>query len=234
MILASSTLFNGVGSVTEILQLKPKENSFYKMARDVTGRLEVIFLCEGKRDSEVLKSVASKVFNPQKGLAVTDCEGKDAITEIAVYIATLATVSRTLRDVPIIIDADKQKPKDRAESICNSLRARVGGVELVKISGDVFEIRSGFKVRILVKVVGDLSLPYEKHTIDDHVLRLLMLENLIDEGETKKYDSAKECVDEFIESNNTSVKEIILKAQPENVQKALRNLVKYLETIFDS
>ena len=42
-----------VTALDEVLQLKPKENSFFKMSRNVT-KLDVIFICEGKRDSEVL------------------------------------------------------------------------------------------------------------------------------------------------------------------------------------
>lgn len=219
--------------MVEILQLKPKENAFYNMARNVTGRrLDMIFVCEGKRDSEVLKGVINKVFGIQRGLAVTDCEGKDAISEVTMYIATLAFVSRSLRAVPIVIDADEHTPADRARSISDSLRARINDVEMIEVEDDIFEIRSRkFRVKIFVKVVGDFNLPYKKHMIDDHVLRLLVLENLVEKEEIGRCNTAKECVDEFIESNSTTVKELILNAQLENVQKAFENLIKYLETV---
>jgi len=218
--------------MVEILQLKPKENAFYKMARNVIGRkLDVIFVCEGKRDSEVLKGLISKI-SIERNLAVTDCEGKDAISEVTMYIATLASVSRTLKAVSIIIDADEYAPVDRARSILNSLRSRIRDVELIEIDGDIFEIRSqAFKVRIFAKVVGDFDLPYERHMIDDYVLRLLLLERLIKEEEIKKYNSAKEFVNEFIESSGTTIKELILNAQPENVQNAFGNLIKYLKIV---
>lgn len=105
-------------------------------------------------------------------------------------------------------------------------------MEVVEIDEDIFELRSQeFKVKVLVKVVGDFDLPYERHMVDDHILRLLMLEGLIDEGKIEDYSTAKECVDEFIESNDVSIKELILNAKPENVQEAFENIVKYLKTV---
>ncbi|RLI82777.1 hypothetical protein DRP04_03190 [Archaeoglobales archaeon] len=219
--------------MVEILQLKPKENAFYKMARNVIRRkLDAIFVCEGRRDSEVLKGLISKIRIVESNLAVTDCEGKDAISEVTMYIATLASVSRTLKAVSIIIDADEYAPADRARSILNSLRSRISDVELIEIDRDIFEIRSqAFKVRIFAKVVGDFGLPYERHMIDDYVLRLLLLEELIEEEETRRYNSAKEFVNEFIESSSTTIKELILNAQPESVQNAFGNLIKYLKIV---
>lgn len=221
--------------VGEILQLKPKENAFYEMSRSVKGKLDIVFVCEGKRDAEVLKGVVSKIFGiPKRNLAVTDCEGKDSVKEIAKDIIALSSVSKHLRAVPIIIDADDDTPTKRVESISNSIRAttRFTDVKVVEINKDIFELRSQeFKVKVLVKVMGDFDLPYERHTLDDHILRLLTLEGLVDEGKFKDYNTAKECVDEFIESESTTVKELILNAQPENVRKAFENLVKYLEVV---
>ena len=96
----------------KILQLKPKENAFYEMSRSVKGKLDIVFVCEGKRDTEVLKGVVNKVLGtPEKNLAVTDCEGKDPVKEIAKDIIALSSVSKHLRAVPIIIDADDDTRK---------------------------------------------------------------------------------------------------------------------------
>jgi len=220
--------------VAEVLQLKPKESSFFQMAKNVTGRrLDIIFVCEGKRDSEVLKGVIGKIFESTKNMAVTDCEGKDAVTEVAKDIAALASVSRTLKTLPIVIDADNYSPVERARAIANSLQARANiDIEMTEVCEDIFELQlQGFSVKVFVKVAGDFSLPYKKHAIDDHVLRLLLLENLVEMEKIKKYDTAKECVDEFIESSSTTVKELILNAQLENVQDAFENLIKYLKTV---
>ena len=217
----------------KILQLKPKDNAFLKMARDITGRLDIIFVCEGKRDVEVLKGVIGKIFGELMcNLAVTDCEGKDAISEATLYTATLATVSRRLKVIAILIDADEYKPEHRANSITNSLRARLEDVHTIKISDDVFEIRSQrLNVKIFVKVVGDLLLPFEKHTIDDYITRLLILENEIEESEITVFRSSKEIVDEFLRHNNVSVKELILNAEEKNVQNAFENIVNYVRLV---
>jgi len=219
----------------EILQLKPKENAFYEMARRIRNKIDIIFVCEGKRDTEVLKGVLSKVFRTtDKNLAVTDCEGKDSVKEIAKDIIALSSVSKHLKTVSIIIDADDNTPVKRAESLSNSIRAttRFTDVEIFEISEDIFELQSQeFRVKVFVKVVGDFDLPYKRHTIDDYILRLLMLEELINEGEIEGYNTAKECINEFIESKKITVKELILNAQRENVKKAFENVIKYLETV---
>ena len=221
--------------MVRLLQLKPKENAFYEMAKSIKGKLDIIFVCEGKRDAEILKGVLSKVFGTtDKNLAVTDCEGKDSVKEIAKDIIALSSVSKHLKAVPIIIDADDDTPAKRAESLSNSIRTttRFTDVDIFEISRDIFELRSReFRVKAFVKVIGDFSLPYERHTIDDYVLRLLTLEGLVDERKIEGYNTAKDCINEFIESKGTTVKELILSAQPENVQKAFENIVKYLETV---
>jgi len=221
--------------MAEVLRLKPKESSFYQMARNITRRkLDAIFVCEGKRDSEVLKGIMGRIFeDKERNLAVTDCEGKDAVTEIAKDIAALASVSRTLRAVPIVIDADEHSFAERARSISDSLRAIAGiDLEMTKVDMDIFEPRSqSLRIKVFVKVVGDPNLPYKRHTIDDHIVRLLLLENLVEKEKIEKYDIAKECIDEFIGLKNTAVKELILSSQPENVQKAFENLVKYLKVV---
>ncbi len=215
----------------KILQLKPKEASFLEMARNLTRRrLDIIFICEGKRDVEVLKGVIEKIFDDlPSNIAVTDCEGKDTISEVTLYTATLAEVSRKLRVISILIDADDKSKLEKANSIVNSLRARVENISIKEIEEDIFKIQSRFNVKILVKVAGDFSLPYEKHTIDDYIVKLLILENEIQDADLKKYYNAKELVNDFLENNNNvSTKDLILQAEEENVQKAFENIIRYL------
>jgi len=218
--------------MSEILQLKPKEDAFLKVARNITKRkLDIIFVCEGKRDSEVLKGLISKIFGVVgKNLAVTDCEGKDSISEIALDIATLAQLSRTLKRVAILIDADEHDPKARASSLCNSLRAKIGEIKLIELGTGFFKIElKKFEIEVFLKVAGDLSLHYKKHTIDDYIVRLLILENEIQEEDASRYTTAKECVNEFLETKSTTVKNLILNAQMESVQKAFEDVINYLE-----
>nr|MDO8062819.1 hypothetical protein [Candidatus Freyrarchaeum guaymaensis] len=148
-------------ALDEVLQLKPKENSFFKMSRNVT-KLDVIFICEGKRDSEVLKGVIYKCFEGAgRGLAVTDCEGRDAVTEVARYIVALSSVSRTLRAVAIVIDADEYSPVKRVRTIVDSLRSFGIEVGVTEAGEGAFRFQSeNIRVEVFVKVVSDPDLPH--------------------------------------------------------------------------
>ena len=61
-----------------------------------------------------------------------------------------------------------------------------------------------------------------------YIVKLLILENEIQDADLKKYYNAKELVNDFLENNNVSTKDLILQAEEENVQKAFENIIRYL------
>mgnify|MGYP000371378465 CR=1 FL=1 len=77
------------------LQLKPAEQLFLKMARDLM-RLDALVLCEGTRDAELFKLVAGE---PGMRLGVTDCGGIREVYEVGRYVADLARLSRRLKSL---------------------------------------------------------------------------------------------------------------------------------------
>ena len=217
-----------------MLQLKPMEESFYKISKHLTREIiSNILICEGKRDSEIIKGVIHKISKETKrNLAITDCGGERVIPEITKYIITLGLVSKRLKTFSIIIDADEYTPKDRAMSIANSLRSRTRwNIKMFQVDADIFKLEiQDLKTQVFVKVAGN-NLWYAKHTIDDYIVCLLMFEGEISEEKAKEYKSAKECVNEFIEAKNITVRDIIENAREENVQRAFKNIINYLSII---
>jgi len=85
------------------VQLKPAERSFIDMARDLL-HFDAIVLCEGLSDAELLKMVAG---GPEANLAITDCGGVRGIYEIGRYVVALARLSRRLKALGVLVNADE-------------------------------------------------------------------------------------------------------------------------------
>ncbi|MHA1595411.1 MAG: DUF3226 domain-containing protein [Candidatus Baldrarchaeia archaeon] len=143
-----------------IVQLKPHENAFYALARKIVKELEVIVLCEGRTDAEVLKAIIKKLELPDINMGVTDCEGVPAIREITSYIATLSQISKKIKVIGVIIDADEYDYEQRARSVMNSLKSSgVPVKELNAVDENLFDIKNGkFPILILVSGIRDLPL----------------------------------------------------------------------------
>ncbi len=152
------------------LQLKPAEELFLKIARDLM-RLDALVLCEGARDAELLKLVAGE---PGIRLGITDCGGIREVYEIGRYVAALARLSRRLRSLGVLVNADEYKPVERADGIVRSLREH--GIEtgdLEPISEDLFRAQVEGRP-LIICVAGRMDLPVDGHCIEDHVLMALI------------------------------------------------------------
>ena len=157
------------------VQLKPAERSFIDMARDLL-HFDAIALCEGPSDAELLKLVASE---PEANLAITDCGGMRGVYEISRYVAVLARLSRKLKALGVLVNADEFRPADRARGLLNSLREHgleVG--ELEPVCACLF--RTEVEQRPLIVCVAGLGdVPVDKHCIEDHVLKAFILSGII-------------------------------------------------------
>jgi len=105
-----------------MLQLKPMEESFYRISKYLTGEtIDRILICEGKRDSEVIKGVIRKIFKETKGnIAITDCGGEKVIPEITKYIVTLSSVSKKPKII-CFIDTDEIVPQNWLKEITDPI-----------------------------------------------------------------------------------------------------------------
>ncbi len=164
-----------------ITQLKPWEHAFMKILMDVK-RLDVIIICEGRSDVEVYKSVLRKLTSGVErrvSIGFTDAEGLENIPEIATAIATLSKHSRKLKTLVIAIDADEYRAEDRASMLVDSLRARgivVESFEKCGLYDQVYVVNissNGRRLKVLILINGDFTIPAKKHVLEDHCVKLL-------------------------------------------------------------
>ncbi len=164
-----------------ITQLKPREEAFMKILMDVK-RLDIIVICEGRSDVEVYKSVLRKLASEVErkvSIGFTDAEGLDNIPELATAIATLSKHSRKLKALVIAIDADEYRAEDRASGLVDSLRARGIVVESFEKRGlydQVYVVNissNGRRLKALILINGDFTIPAKKHMLEDHCVKLL-------------------------------------------------------------
>jgi hypothetical protein len=164
-----------------LTQLKPREEAFTKILLDVK-KLDAIVICEGRSDVEVFKSILQKLSTVvERGFSIgfTDAEGLSNIPDMATAIAALSKLSRRLKTLVVAIDADEYTIEERAIGLINGLRARGTVVEDVEKSGyhnqvyvaDVLSNERRLKVLILVN--GDFTIPSRKHVLEDHCVKLL-------------------------------------------------------------
>jgi hypothetical protein len=164
-----------------ITQLKPREEAFMKILMDVK-RLDIIVICEGRSDVEVYKSVLRKLASGVErkvSIGFTDAEGLDNIPELATAIATLSKHSRKLKALVIAIDADEYRAEDRASGLVDSLKARGIVVESFEKRGlydQVYVVNissNGRRLKALILINGDFTIPAKKHVLEDHCVKLL-------------------------------------------------------------
>jgi len=167
---------------TVLLQLKPREESFYEILFKKLERLDVVVLCEGRSDVEVAKSVfrklASEIESTRVSMGFTNVEGRENIPYIAVVVFALSKLYRKLKSIVVVIDADEFSVEERVKSIIDSLRAR--GVQVEEFTRDSINpqvytlstVLNNRYLKLIVAVSGDFSLPTRKHVLEDHCVKL--------------------------------------------------------------
>jgi len=147
------------------------------MARYLNRHLDAVVLCEGPSDVELLKLV---VGEPGVSLGVTDCGGLRQLYEVGRYMAALARVSRKLRSLGVMVNANKHKLADRARALAQSLREHELEVgEFQPVSEGLFRLQ--LEQRTLVICVAGLEdMPVDRHCIEDHVLKALVSAGALD------------------------------------------------------
>ena len=211
-----------------LTQLKPHKQVFYQMCKNLEGRFRTLILCEGKRDTEVLKGIITRLEIPPTGnIGVTDCGGSPAIRDIARYTETLARLSRKLETMVVMIDADEHTFKEKVQSFVESLMAHNISIEGTdEIAESLYNVRTE-RLNILVQMAGMQELPFPKHTIDDHITQLLLLEGRISQDQLQTATSTKEIIDEQTENART----IIENSQRELVEQAFGSIIGMLKML---
>jgi hypothetical protein len=171
-----------------ILQLKPHQESFYRVVHDKIRGLDAIVLCEGASDAEVAKKIFRKMkeARPETAerqvIAFTDAGGKENIPLLADALLALLKLSRRLRAIAVIMDAEESTAEGRARSFIDGLLSRRGDLQLQlavlqkdSTCDQVFtsNIRvNGRNLKLVLAINGDFSLPFSRHTLEDHCIKL--------------------------------------------------------------
>lgn len=211
----------------------PEETrTLIQLARGMVGKLKVMILCEGDEDERDLNALSNKLSIPIPGdIGLTSCGGVDQLQEFARYVAALANVSRTLRRIVLIVDADKSTVEQRIQSLIQSLESHNMHIEnLELVSGSIYRasVRSlSGNLNFLVKIAGEMGLPFERHEREDYAVRLLIINGEITvnklTGSLKSSDFLNNC-------NKNSAK--IIQDSPEgNVRQAYENLLNLLQML---
>jgi len=223
-----------------VLQLKPHQESFYRVVHDKIRSLDAIVLCEGASDTEAAKKILQKMKETQPKTAVqqvvafTDAGGKENIPLLADALLALLKLSRKLRTIAVIMDAEESTAERRAKSFIDSLLSRKGDLQLqlAELQKDsacsqVFtcNIRvNGRNLKLILAINGDFSLPFTKHTLEDHCLKLAGTP-LPREPETTA-QSAKQLLD------TATCLDKIDKADLETACKAFAHICRALELLY--
>ncbi len=210
-----------------MIQLKPHRESFYAISRKAP-RLKAIVVCEGQTDTEIIKEVAKKLgYKLGNHVAITDCEGID---NIPIVVSSLAKLSRSLSTLAIVIDLDDKEASERIESLINSLRSH--SIEITDpklLNQKVFAsnvARGEQSFNIVVTLMGLEEIPVEKHSIEDHVIKLMALKGSINLTSIQGIKSSKQLID-----NYQKIAPLINKACEENIRSAFQPIVSLLKLI---
>ncbi|MHA1589580.1 MAG: DUF3226 domain-containing protein [Candidatus Njordarchaeales archaeon] len=211
-------------------QLKPYEESFTVMARDLTKKFDCIILCEGKSDAEILK-ILNRRLNLQLGdnVAVTHAEGIKNLLELAKYISALARISRRLKLIGILIDLDNETPSNRFQRIKNSLNA----VELDLVNVNILssQLYNGLlklddrSLDIKIALAGLMDLPFQKHMIEDYVVKAAIINGTISKSLLSKHSDAKT----LLSAQSISINEFLTKVGIDVLKKSFAHLITMLE-----
>ncbi|MCD6514831.1 MAG: hypothetical protein J7L07_07895 [Candidatus Odinarchaeota archaeon] len=213
-----------------IIQLKPSDVSFTEFLFNKLKKLDIILLCEGKTDVETVKAIVDKLnIEINLTIGITDCEGIDKVIPLTNAIILLARLSRKMKKLAILVNVETMDFEDRVKSIADSLNAHNLTVSELKRSAEnesVFTLKikpDGNRILpLIVAVSGIKEFNFEKHCIEDHAVKLMLLERKISSNELSKYSEAKQII-----SGNEIINEI-KKAHKENIKRAFSHIVHLL------
>ena len=213
-------------------QLKPREESFAIMARDLRRRFDCVILCEGKSDAEILK-ILNHRLNLRLGdnIAITHAEGISNLLELAKDISALARVSRRLKLIGILIDLDDKAPSDGFQAIRISLKAV--GLDLRNTKLLSQQLYNGLlslndrSLDIKIAFAGLIDLPFQKHMIEDYIVKAATIDGTISKNLLSMYGDAKT----LLSAQSIDTNDFLTKVGIDVLEKAFAHLITMLKEI---
>ncbi len=164
-----------------LIQLKPRENSLIEILFRKLPRVDALVLCEGKTESEVVKTIIKKLkFDVKKVVGVTDCEGINTLYSISSVMVVLTKLFKRIKTLGVVLDSEKLTVQERIKSFVDSLRAKGLKInEPQQVCHQTFVLCvENYDLKIYVSISGVHKFSnFKKHTIEDHGVLLLLLKN---------------------------------------------------------
>lgn len=205
-----------------------KVRTLIELASGFTKRLDAMILCEGSEDSQDLYALTAKLkisFQEQVGLS--SCGGVTELQQVAPCVSALARVSRSLRRIALIVDANGSTVNERVGSLVQSLNSHnVSTENLDLVSGSIYKADSG-NLKLLIKIAGEMSLPFKRHERDDYAVQLLLLNGEITMNDLAGFSKSSD----FLSSCNKKSDRIISGSAEAKVREAYGNIVNLLQML---
>ncbi|MHA1596809.1 MAG: hypothetical protein ACTSWV_04210 [Candidatus Asgardarchaeia archaeon] len=146
-------------------------------------------------------------------------------------MALLANLSRKLKALSVLVNAESMNFIDRINSIVSSLRAKklwTTNPQPITKCDQVFQlhIKTYFKeLPLIIAVSGIKEFEFVKHCIEDHGVKLMLLERSIDSQEVLKHNEAKQIV------RKNELVEIIRNSKRKNTELAFNHVICLLDAL---
>jgi DNA-binding Lrp family transcriptional regulator len=195
----------------DVIQLKLLRESFYVVFVKLAP-LNAVVLCEGHSDAEVAKRILKKMESEgvigriSLKVGFTDVGGRDNVPTMLDAILSLTRNSRRLKDIVVVVDGDEYSVDDRVRSIVDSLVSRgalVEGLQRDSVCNQVYVSRATVdrrSLRLLIAVNGNFSMPFKRHCLEDHCVKLMGRRVVEGVESSKQLVSVKECLEHIEEA----------------------------------
>jgi len=220
------------------IQLKPSEVSLMEFIYAGRKHFDAFVLCEGYTDAEVIKRVALKLNRfgeeQEKRIAVTNAEVLENLHTLATTIISLLRFFRKVKVLALVADANKMRIEDRVRSLVDSLRSHGLEANYTQIKHQLYEITPRFqpnKIRIYIAINGIEEYDFEKHELEDHIVKLLELRKDIERIQIERADSAKELLAVAGFSDIQDILKIIDNSKPEEIKDALKHITNLIRLV---
>ena len=157
--------------------------------------------CEGVTEKLVTKKLVMKLrIDIRRSVGILECGGIPHVYDYTSVISLLISIARKVRSIGVVVDGEDMGPKQRVESLINSIRARgIEVYELREIEQQLFRSKAvapnGRSVDLFIAVNGVYSYNLVKHTIHDHGLMLAYRMNRISSDALQTVRLAEDIID---------------------------------------
>jgi len=217
--------------LSNVYQLEPTGDTFYNFIFQKLKAIDVVIICEGVIDKKVVKKIMSiSEINTNVKVGIINAGGIDLAYDIATIIASLANIARKLKSIGVLIDAENFTIDERVKSLLNSLRAYELVIHMpLHAEGQTYKViigtTHGRTMDLVIAVSGDFDLPFEAHKLEDHGVRLLLMEGAISQGQVKNFRDAKELI------SKEELLALLEKSQINNIKLAFRHIYTMLKML---